>query len=332
MTTYIFRRVLLAIPTLIAITVMSFVIIQLPPGDFLTSYIAERRAIEGDAAADALNELVDQLRTRYGLDEPLHVQYFKWISNILLKGDFGYSFEQQQPVSRLIWERLGLTLILTSSTLVFTWLLAIPIGVISATKQYSWQDYLFTFISFVGLGVPNFLLALILMYIAFAYFDVTITGLFSSEYIGAPWSIGKVLDMLSHIWVPIIVLGVSGTAGLIRTMRANLLDELNKPYVDTARAKGVKEAQLIWKYPVRIALNPFISSIGWALPRLVSGATIVSIVLSLPTTGPLLLRSLLSQDMFLAGSFVLMLSVLTVIGTLISDILLVMLDPRIAYQ
>ncbi len=332
MTTYIFRRVLLAIPTLIAITVMSFVIIQLPPGDFLTSYIAERRAIEGDAAADALNELVDQLRTRYGLDEPLHVQYFKWISNILLKGDFGYSFEQQQPVSRLIWERLGLTLILTSSTLVFTWLLAIPIGVISATKQYSWQDYLFTFISFVGLGVPNFLLALILMYIAFAYFDVTITGLFSSEYIGAPWSIDKVLDMLSHIWVPIIVLGVSGTAGLIRTMRANLLDELNKPYVDTARAKGVKEAQLIWKYPVRIALNPFISSIGWALPRLVSGATIVSIVLSLPTTGPLLLRSLLSQDMFLAGSFVLMLSVLTVIGTLISDILLVMLDPRIAYQ
>lgn len=332
MTTYIFRRVLLAIPTLIAITVMSFVIIQLPPGDFLTSYIAERRAIEGDAAADALNELVDQLRTRYGLDEPLHVQYFTWITNILFEGDFGYSFEQQQPVSRLIWERLGLTLILTSSTLVFTWLLAIPIGVISATKQYSWQDYLFTFISFVGLGVPNFLLALILMYIAFAYFDLTITGLFSPEYVSAPWSVDKVLNMLSHIWVPVIVLGVSGTAGLIRTMRANLLDELNKPYVDTARAKGVKEAHLIWKYPVRIALNPFISSIGWALPRLISGATIVSIVLSLPTTGPLLLRSLLSQDMFLAGSFVLLLSVLTVIGTLISDILLVMLDPRIAYQ
>ncbi len=331
MSKYILKRVLLAIPTLVLVSILSFIIIQLPPGDFLTSYIAQIRQSEGDAAADQLNQIIPQLQEQYGLDKPIYVQYWLWIRNIITKGDFGYSFEQKQPVSILIWERLGLTIVLTGATLIFTWLLAIPIGVLSATKQYSFGDYFFTFIGFVGLGIPNFLIALVLMWIAFAYFDTTITGLFSQEYIDKPWSLAKAWDMMSRIWLPVLILGLSGTASLIRTMRANLLDELNKPYVEAARAKGVKESRLIWKYPVRIALNPFVSSIGWAFPQLVSGATIVSIVLNLQTTGPLLLRSLISQDMYLAGSFVLLLSVMTVIGTLVSDILLALLDPRIAY-
>lgn len=328
---YILKRVLWAIPTLIVVSIISFVVIQLPPGDFLTSYIAQVRQSEGDAAANSLISVIPALEEQYGLNKPIYVQYYLWIKNILTKGDFGYSFEQKQPVSVLIWERMGLTIVLTGMTLIFTWLLAIPIGVLSATKQYSFGDYFFTFLSFVGLGIPNFLISLILMWLAFAYFDTTITGLFSEEFKEAPWSMARVLDMMRHIWLPILVLGLGGTASLIRTMRANLLDELNKPYVEAARAKGVSELRLIWKYPVRIALNPFVSSIGWAFPQLVSGATIVSIVLNLPTTGPLLLRSLLSQDMYLAGSFVLLLSVLTVIGTLVSDILLALLDPRIAF-
>jgi peptide/nickel transport system permease protein len=331
MAKYILKRILLAIPTLILVSILSFIVIQLPPGDFLTSYIAQIRQSEGDAAANQLSQIIPQLQEQYGLDKPIYVQYWLWIRNIITKGDFGYSFEQKQPVSLLIWERLGLTMVLTGATLIFTWLLAIPIGVLSATKQYSFGDYFFTFIGFVGLGIPNFLIALVLMWLAFAYFDTTITGLFSQEYMDKPWSIAKVLDLMSHLWLPVLVLGLSGTASLIRTMRANLLDELNKPYVEAARAKGVKENRLIWKYPVRIALNPFVSSIGWAFPQLVSGATIVSIVLNLQTTGPLLLRALISQDMYLAGSFVLLLSALTVIGTLVSDVLLALLDPRIAY-
>lgn len=331
MARYIIRRILLAIPTLIVVSVISFAVIQLPPGDFLTSYIASVRQSEGDQAANQLNQIIPQLKAQYGLEQPIHEQYYLWIRNILLKGDFGYSFEQKQPVSELIWERLGLTLVLTSTTLAFTWLLAIPIGVLSATRQYSAGDYFFTFLSFVGLGIPNFLIALVLMWVAFAYFGASITGLFSEQFIGAPWSLAKVADMFSHIWLPVAVLGLGGTAGLIRTLRANLLDELNKPYVEAGRAKGLTETRLIWKYPVRIALNPFVSSIGWALPQLVSGATIVSIVLNLPTTGPLMLRALLAQDMYLAGAFVLMLSVLTVVGMLVSDVLLAFLDPRIKY-
>lgn len=331
MARYVVRRILLAIPTLLFISIVSFIVIQLPPGDFLTSYIAQIRQTEGDAAAYQLTQIIDQLRTHYGLDRPIHVQYYLWMRNIITRGDFGYSFEQRQPVSVLIWERLGLTVVLTSITLVFTWLLAIPIGVLSATKQYSLADYAFTFLGFVGLGVPSFLLALVLMWIAFSYFDVTVTGLFSPEYVAAPWSLAKVGNMLQRIWVPVLVLGLGGTASLIRTMRANLLDELHRPYVEVARAKGLPERRLIWKYPVRIALNPFISSIAWAFPQLVSGATIVSIVLNLQTSGPLLLRSLLSQDMYLAGSFVLLLSVMTVIGMLVSDILLALVDPRISY-
>lgn len=328
---FILKRILVAIPTLIAISIISFFIIQLPPGDFLTAYIAQVRQTEGDSAANALSGIIPQLEKQYGLNKPIHEQYLIWITNIITKGDFGYSFEQKKPVSELIWERLGLTVLLTGMTLLFTWLLAIPIGVYSATRQYSPGDYFITFLNFVGLGVPNFLIALVLMWVAFAFFRTSVTGLFSPAYVDAPWSFAKVMDMMSKIWLPILVLGLGGTAGLIRTMRANLLDELNKPYVEAARAKGLKERALIWKYPVRIALNPFVSSIGWAFPQLVSGATIVSIVLNLPTTGPLLLRALISQDMYLAGSFVLLLSVLTIAGTLFSDILLALLDPRIVY-
>jgi peptide/nickel transport system permease protein len=331
---YILRRTVLMIPVLIVVSIISFVVIQLPPGDFLTSYIAQIRAEEGDQMAQEAMEggRIGVLRERYGLDQPLYVQYWRWITNILLRGDFGFSFEQKTAVRDLIWERLGLTVLLTGFTLVFTWVLAIPIGVLSAVKQYSFADYFFTFIGFIGLAIPNFLLALVFMWLAFSLFNINVTGLFSPQYIDAPWTFARFLDMLSHIWLPVVILGTGGTAGLIRTMRANLLDELNKPYVEAARARGVSEFVLVWRYPVRMALNPFVSSIGLILPTLVSGATIVSIVMSLPTTGPLLFRALLSQDMFLAGAFVLMLSVLTILGTLISDILLVILDPRIAYN
>jgi peptide/nickel transport system permease protein len=322
---YILRRVLYMIPTLFAISIVSFVIIQLPPGDYLTSLVATM-ASTGETVDRA--QLV-ALEQRYGLGQPLYVQYWKWISGILLRGDFGQSFEWNQPVSSLIWGRLALTFVLSLSTLLLTWFIAFPIGIYSAVRQYSVGDYVSTIIGYVGLAIPNFLLALVLMYIAFKYFNQSVGGLFSPEYADAPWTLAKVWDMLKHLWIPVIIIGTAGTAGLIRIMRANLLDELHKPYVVTARAKGLSETKLLLKYPVRMALNPFVSTLGWTLPVLVSGAAIVSIVLSLPTAGPLLLRALMSQDMYLAGSFIMLLSTLTVIGTLISDILLAWLDPRI---
>jgi peptide/nickel transport system permease protein len=322
---YILRRVLYMIPTLFAISIVSFIIIQLPPGDYLTSLVATM-ASTGETVDRA--QLV-ALEQRYGLGQPLYVQYWKWISGILLRGDFGQSFEWNQPVSSLIWGRLALTFVLSLSTLLLTWFIAFPIGIYSAVRQYSAGDYISTIIGYVGLAIPNFLLALVLMYIAFKYFNQSVGGLFSPEYADAPWTLGKVWDMLKHLWIPVIIIGTAGTAGLIRIMRANLLDELHKPYVVTARAKGLSETKLLLKYPVRMALNPFVSTLGWTLPVLVSGAAIVSIVLSLPTAGPLLLRALMSQDMYLAGSFIMLLSTLTVIGTLISDVLLAWLDPRI---
>jgi peptide/nickel transport system permease protein len=321
---YILNRIVIAIPTLILVTIVSFVIIQLPPGDYLTSYVASLRD-QGDVIDET--EL-QQLEERYGLGQPIYVQYWKWMSGIF-QGDFGVSLEWRIPVAELIGQRLLLTFVISLTTLLFTWTLAIPVGVLSATRQYSIVDYAATFFGFLGLGVPNFMLALVLMWIAFAYFDSSVGGLFSPEYLDAPWSPAKVWDMIKHLWIPIIVLGTSGTAGLIRIMRANLLDELRRPYVTTARAKGVTERTAVWKYPVRVALNPFISTVGWSLPALVSGTTITAVVLSLPTTGPLLLRALISQDMYLAGSFLLMLSVLTIVGTLLSDILLALVDPRI---
>ena len=325
---YIVRRILWMIPTLLAISVVSFFIIQLPPGDFLTSAIAMMR--EQGEAVDAAQ--LEALRDRYGLDQPFVVQYWRWISGILFEGDFGRSFLYTQPVGDLIWERLGLTFLLSFSSMIFIWIVALPIGIYSAVRKYSIGDYTVTFIGFIGLATPNFLIALILMYLSFTWFGQSVGGLFSPEYVDAPWSLAKVGDLMSHLWIPVIVLGTAGTAGLIRIMRANLLDELHRPYVETARASGLSETRLLVKYPVRVALNPFISRVGWELPDLVSGATITAIVLSLPTTGPLLLEALLSQDMYLAGSFIMMLSVLTVIGTMVSDLLLAWLDPRIRYQ
>lgn len=324
---YIVQRLLYMVITMFAVSLVSFIIIELPPGDYLTSYAAQLAA-SGDSVDQAQ---LDSLKKRYGLDLPIYQRYFKWITDIM-QGDFGYSFTWNQPVSELIWERLGLTLVVTFSALIFTWIMGFLIGVYSAVRQYSFGDYLFTTFSFVGLGIPDFLLALVLMWIGFRYFGSNVGGLFSREFQTEPWSWLKFVDMLGHLWVPLIVLGVGGTAGMIRIMRANLLDELRKPYVETARARGVSERKLLLKYPVRIALNPFISTAGWALPGLINGATIISVVLSLPTAGPLLLNALLSQDMYLAASFIFLLSALTVIGTLISDILLAWLDPRIRYQ
>ncbi|HEY63843.1 MAG TPA: ABC transporter permease [Caldilineae bacterium] len=326
MWSYILRRILLLIPTLIGISIVTFLIIELPPGDYLTAYMANLAA--GGDTVD--QDVLDALKKQYGLDLPLHMRYLHWAKGVL-KGDFGISFEWNKPVKDLIWERLALTLVITTSTLIFTWVVGFIIGVYSATHQYSIGDYIFTALGFIGLGIPNFMIALVLLWFAFSVFNVNLSGLFSREFQSAPWSMAKVLDLLKHLWVPIIILGTSGTAGMIRTMRANLLDELQKPYVETARAKGLPETKVILKYPVRVALNPFISTAGWALPGLISGATIISVVLSLPTTGPLLLRALMNQDMFLAATFVMMLSVLTVIGTLISDILLAWLDPRIRF-
>jgi peptide/nickel transport system permease protein len=324
---YIIRRILLMIPTLFVISIISFVIIQLPPGDFLTSYIATLES-SGQIVDQAA---IDGLRETYGLGDPVYVQYTKWMSGVL-QGDFGQSFQWNRPVSELLGERLLLTVVLSFSSLLLIWAIAFPVGIYSAVRQYSPGDYFVTFLSFVGVGIPNFLLALVLMWFAFTRFGITVGGLFSNEYANAPWSWAKFVNLLQHLWIPTIVLGLGGVAGLIRIMRANLLDELHKPYVVTARAKGAPETRLIVKYPVRVALNPFVSTIGWTLPGLVSGSIIVSVVLNLPTTGPLLLTALQSQDMYLAGAIVLLLSILTVIGTLISDILLAWLDPRIRFS
>ena len=325
---FILWRMVWMLPFLLAISFISFVLIQLPPGDYVTTYIA---------TLAASNEIVDQntaadLRSRFGLDQPMIVQYWKWITNIVLFGDFGLSFEWQQPVSELIWERMSLTLVLTFSTLLLTWGIALPIGMFSAVKKYSIGDYVVTFFSFLGLAVPSFLLALVLMYFAAVEFGQSVGGLFSEQYQNAPWNFDKFIDFLQHLWIPVVILGVSGTASLIRVMRANMLDELSRPYVTTARAKGLSEFTLLVKYPMRLALNPFISTIAWLLPNLVSGSIIVAIVMSLPTAGPLLLQSLMSQDMYLAGAFILLICALTVVGSLISDILLALVDPRIRLE
>ena len=324
---YIIRRFLFMIILLLMVSVVSFIIIQLPPGDYLTSYVENLRA--GGVVLD--EQQIDSLERRYGLDLPVYAQYLKWMWN-MLHGDFGRSFQWNQPVSKLIAKRLPLTITISLLTLLFVYAVSIPIGIYSATHQYSVGDYTFTVAGFAGLAIPNFLLALILMFISYKYLGLSVGGLFSIEYQLAPWSLGKVIDMLKHLPIPIIVIGTAGTAGLIRVMRGCLLDELRKQYVITARAKGVSERALLFKYPVRVAINPIISTIGWTLPAIVSGETITAIVLSLPTTGPLLFRALMTQDMYLAGSTIMFLAFLTVIGTLISDILLAWIDPRIRYE
>jgi len=324
---YFFRRSLYAIMVLLIVSVISFIIIQLPPGDYLTSYIM-RLETSGQKVDEAR---IAFLKKQYGLDIPVYLQYFKWMWK-MLHGDFGRSLQWDRPVSELLAERLPLTIIISLFALVFTYAVAIPIGIYSATHQYSVADYAFTVIGFGGLAIPNFLLAIILMFLFYIYLNLRVTGLFSSEYIAAAWSVGKFVDMLKHLPIPVIVIGTAGTAGLIRVMRGCLLDEIQKQYVITARAKGVAERTLLFKYPVRVAINPIISTIGWTLPAIVSGETITAIVLSLPTTGPLLFNALLSQDMYLAGSTIMFLSFLTVIGTLVSDILLAWIDPRIQYE
>jgi peptide/nickel transport system permease protein len=327
MLTYIARRIVLALFTVWAVSVLAFIIIQLPPGDYITSYIAQMAAT-GSIVSE---QEAENLRIQYGLDQPMYVQYYKWMV-MIAQGNFGMSMEWRRPVTEVIGDRLLLTVVVSLAALVLTWVLALPIGIYSAVRQYSIGDYVFTFIGFIGLAIPNFLLALVILYAGFVLFDANIGGLFSVEFQDAPWSWAKVWDLLKHLPIPALILGLAGTAQQIRIMRANLLDEQRKPYVVTARAKGLSEARVILKYPVRVALNPFASTIGYLFPYIVSGSIIVSLVLSLPTVGPLLLKALIAQDMFLAGTIVLMLGVMTVIGTLISDIILVWIDPRIRLE
>lgn len=324
---FILKRLLIIPFLLLIFSVISFVLIQAPPGDFLTSYIAE--LAQGGSTIDQAQ--IDALRRQYGLDQPVYVQYLLWVGN-LLQGDLGVSLEWRRANVELIGERLLLTLALTTASLIFTWAVAIPIGILSATRQYSLLDYFFTVLNYIGLATPNFLLALVLMWIAFDRFGLTVTGLFSPEYAQAPWSWGRFLNLLQHLWLPMIVLGVAGTAQIARVVRANLLDELSKPYSEMARAKGLPEWKLVLKYPTRVAIAPVISTLGWYVPQLLSGGLVVSVVMSLPTIGPLLLRALIGQDMYLAGTIILIFCVLTVIGTLISDILLAVLDPRIRME
>ncbi len=321
---YLLHRLLVMIPTLLVVSVLVFVIIQLPEGDFLTSHIAELES-QGETVSE---EKVAFLRQQYGLDKPPVVRYFSWLTG-MLQGDFGYSFEYNLPVSEVVGDRLLLSFVLSFSTILFTWAIAFPIGVYSATHQYSWADHGLTLLGFLGLATPNFLLALVLMYFANVLFGTSIGGLMAPEYLNQPMSGQKLLSILEHLWIPVIVIGTSGTAGMIRRLRANLLDELQKQYVITGRAKGLPPLKLLLKYPLRMALNPFVADIGNLLPQVISGAAIVSVVLSLPTTGPMLLSALQSQDMYLAGSFLMFLATLTVIGMFVSDVALAMLDPRI---
>ncbi len=324
MLTYCVRRIMIMVPTLVAISAIVFVIIQLPPGDYLTTYVAELES-QGETANQ---EKIAFLRERYGLDRPLWEQYLYWLGG-MLKGDFGFSFEHNLPVTDVVGDRVWLTLVVSVSTIIFTWVLAFPIGVYSATHQYSWGDYGLSFIGFLGLAVPNFLLALVLLYLANRWFGTSIGGLMDDRFIGAPWSWDKMVSILEHLWVPVVVIGTSGTAGMIRRLRANLLDELEKQYVVTGRAKGLPPGRLLIKYPLRMSLNPFIADIGNLLPQVISGAVIVSVILSLPTTGEMLLGALQSQDMYLAGAFLMWLAMLTVVGVLLSDLALAALDPRI---
>jgi peptide/nickel transport system permease protein len=327
MLNYIWRRVLTMIPTLLVISLLVFVIIQLPPGDYLESHIAELQS-QGESVD---LQKIAFLREEYGLDRPFFEQYFFWLIG-MLQGDFGYSFEYDLPVTEVVGDRLFLTILISVVTIIFTWMVAFPIGIYSATHQYSWGDYGLSTLGFLGLATPNFLLALVMLYFANVYFGTSIGGLMAPEYIDAPWSLDKLISVFEHLWIPVVVIGTSGTAGMIRRLRANLLDELQKQYVITGRAKGLPPGKLLRKYPLRIALNFFVADIGNLLPTVISGAEIVAVVMSLPTTGPILLAALQSQDMYLAGSFLMFLAVLTVFGVLVSDIALALLDPRIRLQ
>jgi len=327
MLSYIVHRILIMIPTLIAISIVIFTIINLPPGDYFSTYIAELQS-SGEAADLAK---INFLKGQYGFDKPIWEQYIFWAGG-LLHGDMGFSFAYNLPVNKVVGDRLLMTFIVSFTTIVFTYIVAFPIGVYSATHQYSWSDHVLTLLGFLGLATPSFLLALVLLYLANVYFGISIGGLMDPQYVNQPWSVAKALSVAAHLWIPVVVIGTAGTASMIRRLRANLLDELQKQYVVTARAKGLPPLKLLFKYPLRMALNPFISDIGSLLPHVISGAAIVSVVMSLPTTGPMLLEALRSQDMYLAGSFLMFLAFLTVIGVFVSDLALAVLDPRIRLQ
>jgi peptide/nickel transport system permease protein len=324
---YIVQRLALLPLLMLIYSFVIFAIIQAPPGDFLSAYVATLASSGSSISADQ----IAALRHQYGLDQPFIVQYFLWMQN-LFHGDFGLSLEYQRPNADLIGEQIGLTIALALFSFVLTWAISVPAGIYSATHPRSLGDHVLTVVNYVGVATPNFMLALILMWVAFAYFDISVTGLYSPEFVDAKWSLARVWDLLGHIWLPALVLGIAGTARLSRIMRANLLDELNKPYVVTARAKGMKEWRLVLRYPVRLAFNPLVSTIGWYLPALFSGSLIVATVMNLPNIGPLLLRALINQDMYLAGGILLIYSFLTIVGTLLSDVLLALIDPRIRVE
>ncbi|MCY3799794.1 MAG: ABC transporter permease [Chloroflexi bacterium] len=324
---YVFQRIIYMFFVFWLVSVVTFVIIQLPPGDYLSTYISRlEQAGEELSEEEALN-----LRRQYGLDQPLFARYVKWIGQVL-RGEFGFSFDWQKPIREIIGERLALTFTIAILSTIFTFAVAIPIGIYSATHQYSLGDYVVSIIGFIGLAIPNFMLALIMLYVAWKNYGLNLTGLFSPEYLDAPWDIAKVGDLLLHLPIPVIVNGTAGTAGLIRVMRGTLLDELNKQYVITARSKGVGEVKLLFKYPVRVALNPIVSGLAWLFPSLISAGTITAWVLGLPTAGPMLVRSLITQDTFLSATLLMFVTILTVIGTTVSDILLVVVDPRIRME
>jgi peptide/nickel transport system permease protein len=329
MAKFLLRRSLTMFVTIWVISILTFAIIMLPPGDYVDKMIT-RMISTGAQSPDPATIAV--LRENLGLNDPVHIQYFKWIWKIITRGEFGWSFEFQKDALVIISDRLPMTFALSFASFMFVWMVALPIGIYAAVNKYSAGDYIVSFIGFVGLAVPSFLLALVCLYVAYRYLGMSAIGLFSREFENAPWSFARIMDFLSHLWIPVILIGIGGTAGLIRTLRANLLDELNKPYVDTARAKGMPERRLLWRYPVRHALNPFVSTLGWMLPSLIAGEVIVAIVLNLPTSGPVLFQALKTQDLYLAAGFLLLLSTLTVIGTFVSDILLAVLDPRIRFQ
>jgi peptide/nickel transport system permease protein len=326
---FILRRFTYMIFTVWVISVITFAVIQLPPGDYVSTMVSQMIQSGMD---DLPPDFEAQIRKQYGLDQPVYVQYGKWVRNIVVDGEFGYSYIYRRDAKEIIFERLPASFAVSAFSLLFIWIVALPIGIYSAVRQYSLADYFFTFVGFIGLAIPSFLFALILLFISYRYMDRAMIGLFSQEYEHAPWSLAKFFDLVKHMWIPVIIIGTSGTAGLIRTMRANLLDELNKPYVDTARSKGLSERTLLLKYPVRHSLNPFVSTLGWILPSLIAGELIVSIVLNLPTTGPVVYNALLDQDMYVAAGIILILSTLTVVGTFLSDLLLAVLDPRIRLQ
>lgn len=327
MLTYIIRRLIMLIPILLLVSLLAYAIIELPPGDWISTYVSQLRT----SGIEMSDQEAQRLTEMYGFDQPMYVRYFKWISGIVLHGNFGWSFQWGKPVNELLAERLPITLMISLMALVFSWMVAIPIGIYSATHQYSIVDYLATLIGFIGIALPGFLLAMLLAWASFRYLGFSALGLYSKEFLDAPMSTAKFLDMLQHMLMPLIIIGMGSTAATIRVLRGNLLDELRKQYVTTARAKGLSETRMLFRYPVRLALNPVFSTIGWLLPAIFAGEVLISIVLSVPSIGPLLLRSTLAQDMYLTGSIVLILSTLTIIGSLISDIYLAWADPRIRY-